>query len=67
MDLPKREADIRIGANTWLGAKVVVVAGVMVGDGTIVAARSVVTKSLLANVIAAGVPAKVLRARGNDG
>jgi acetyltransferase-like isoleucine patch superfamily enzyme len=67
MDLPKREADIRIGANTWLGAKVVVVAGVMVGDGTIVAAGSVVTKSLPANVVAAGVPAKVLRARGNDG
>lgn len=64
MDLPKREADIRIGANTWLGAKVVVVAGVSIGDGTIVAAGSVVTKDLPPNVVAAGVPAKVIRDRG---
>lgn len=64
MELPKREADIVIGSNTWLGAKVVVVAGVSIGDGTIVAAGSVVTKDLPPNVVAAGVPAKVIRPRG---
>lgn len=64
MHLPKREADIRIGANTWLGAKVIVVAGVTIGEGTIVAAGSVVTRDLPANVVAAGVPAKLIRDRG---
>jgi len=67
MDLPKREADIRIGADTWLGAKVTVVAGVSIGDGTIVAAGSVVTKDLPAGVVAAGVPARVIRERGTRG
>lgn len=64
MDLPKREADINIGANTWLGAKVVVVAGVTIGDGAIVAAGSVVTRDLPANCVAAGIPARVIRTRG---
>jgi acetyltransferase-like isoleucine patch superfamily enzyme len=65
MDLPKRERDITIGANTWLGAKVVVVAGVSIGDGAIIAAGSVVTKDIPAGAVAAGVPAKVIRQRGS--
>lgn len=64
MDLPKREADIHIGANTWLGTKVVVVAGVSIGDGCIVAAGSVVTRDLPPNSVAAGTPARVIRQRG---
>jgi acetyltransferase-like isoleucine patch superfamily enzyme len=64
MDLPKREHDVRIGANTWLGAKVVVVAGVTIGDGAIVAAGSVVTRDVPAGAVAAGVPARVIRMRG---
>jgi acetyltransferase-like isoleucine patch superfamily enzyme len=64
MDLPKREADIVIGANTWLGANVVVVAGVTIGDGAIVAAGSVVTRDIPAGSVAAGVPARVIRQRG---
>ncbi|MFT4288444.1 acyltransferase [Nocardioides sp.] len=65
MDLPKREADVHIGANTWLGTRVTVVAGVRIGDGTVVAAGSVVTRDLPAGVLAAGVPARVLRQRGS--
>lgn len=64
MDLPKREADVHIGANTWLGARVMVLAGVTIGEGTVVAAGSVVAKDLPAGVLAAGVPARVLRKRG---
>ncbi|MEO9240176.1 MAG: acyltransferase [Jatrophihabitantaceae bacterium] len=66
MDLPKREADVRIGANTWLGAKVVVVAGVSIGEGAIVAAGSVVTRDVPAYAVAAGVPARVIRHRGES-
>jgi acetyltransferase-like isoleucine patch superfamily enzyme len=64
MDLPRREADVRIGADTWLGARVVVLPGVTIGDGTVVAAGSVVTRDLPPGVLAAGVPARVLRKRG---
>ncbi|WP_125774735.1 acyltransferase [Antribacter gilvus] len=63
-DLPRREADVRIGADTWLGARVVVLPGVTIGDGTVVAAGSVVAKDLPPGVVAAGVPARVLRRRG---
>lgn len=52
---------IHIGQNCWLGAGVIVVPGVTIGDNTVVGAGAVVTKDLPANVVAAGVPAKVLR------
>jgi len=52
---------VTIGAGAWIGSAAVVMADV--GTGTIVGAGSVVTKPLPADVIAAGVPAKVLRPR----
>lgn len=53
----------QIGDRVWLGAKVVVLKGVTIGDDTTVGAGSVVTKDLPAGVIAAGVPARVIRAK----
>ena len=47
--------------NVWLGANVTVLKGVRIGRNTVVAAGSVVTKSLPEGVLAAGVPAKVIR------
>jgi acetyltransferase-like isoleucine patch superfamily enzyme len=64
MDLPKRESDVRIGRHTWLGVRVVVVAGVTIGDGAIIAAGAVVTRDIPPNSVAAGVPARVVRRRG---
>jgi acetyltransferase-like isoleucine patch superfamily enzyme len=52
---------VRVGAGAWVGAGAIVLADV--GAGTIVAAGSVVTKPLPDNVIAAGVPARVIRNR----
>ena len=51
----------RIGANTWLGAHVVVTSGVTIGERCVVGANSVVTQDLPPRSIAAGVPARVLR------
>jgi len=54
-------APIVIGNNVWLGANVSVLKGVTIGENTVVAACSLVTKSLPPNVVAAGIPAKVIK------
>ena len=55
---------IRIGKNCWLGAGVIVLPGVTIGDNTVVGAGSVVTKDLPPNVVAVGNPARILREIG---
>jgi len=60
---PKREEDIVIGRDVWLGARVIVVAGVTIGDGCIVGAGSVVTRSLDPYTIAVGSPARPVGTR----
>ena len=55
---------IVLGDNVWLGSAVVVCPGVTIGDDTVVGAGAVVTRDLPAGVVAAGVPAKVLREIG---
>lgn len=54
-------AEIRIGNNVWLCGNVVVNPGVTIGDNTVIASGSVVTKDIPANVIAGGNPCKVIR------
>ena len=52
----------RIGDNVWMGANVVVTSGVTIGERCVIGANSVVTQDVPPFSIAAGVPAKVLRA-----
>lgn len=52
---------VRIGRNCWLGAGVIVLPGVTIGDNTVIGAGSVVTKDIPANVVAVGNPCRVLR------
>ena len=58
--LPK---PITIGNDVWIGRRVMIMPGVNVGDGCILAAGTVVTKNLPPYSIAGGVPAKVLGTR----
>ena len=55
---------IALGDNVWLGGGVIVCPGVTIGHDTVVGAGAVVTKDLPAGVVAAGVPARVLREIG---
>ena len=54
-------ASIRIGRNCWIGENSRICKGVTIGNGSIVAANSVVTKDVPANCIVAGNPARVVR------
>jgi acetyltransferase-like isoleucine patch superfamily enzyme len=52
---------IRIGKNTWIAENVVVMPGVSIGEGCVIGANSVVTKSIDRYSMAVGVPAKVIK------
>ncbi len=52
---------ITVGNNVWIGAGSTILAGVEIGDNTVIGAGSVVTKSIPSNVVAVGVPCRVLR------
>ncbi len=54
-------APVRIGKNCWIGAGVIIVPGITIGDNVVVGAGSVVTKDLPDNVVAVGNPCRVLR------
>jgi acetyltransferase-like isoleucine patch superfamily enzyme len=56
-------APIRIGNDVWIGRGAVVLKGVTIGDGAIIAANAVVTKNVPAGEIWAGIPARFLRRR----
>lgn len=61
---PSSFAPVTIADNVWLGAKVVVLAGVAIPTGTVVAAAAVITRSIeQPDSIFAGVPAKRIKSR----
>lgn len=57
-------APIHIGNNVWLGAGVIVMPGVTIGDNSVIGAGSVVTRDIPANVVAFGSPCRVIREIG---
>ena len=56
--------EVHIGNNCWLGANVVVMPGVTIGDNTVIGAGSIVTKDIPSGVVAVGNPCRVLRPVG---
>lgn len=54
-------APVHIGKNCWLGAGVIVLPGITIGDNAVIGAGSIVTKDIPSNVVAVGNPCKVLR------
>ncbi len=64
---PETSSPIQLGDDVWIGVNSVVLKGVTIGDGAIIAAGSIVTKSVEPYTIVAGVPAKFIRARTQPG
>jgi acetyltransferase-like isoleucine patch superfamily enzyme len=60
---PKEIKSTIIGRDCWIGMRSIVMSGVTIGDGAIVAAGSVVTKDVAPYDVVGGVPAKVLKRR----
>ena len=56
-----RPAPIHIGMGSWIGARAMILPGVTIGAGSVVAAGAVVTRDVPANTLVAGVPARVVR------
>lgn len=54
-------APIHIGRNVWIGANAMVLPGVTIGDGAVIAAGAIVTKDVPANTIVGGIPAKKIK------
>lgn len=60
------KGDIVIGNDVWIGYESVIMSGVTIGDGAIIASRAVVTKDVPPYTIVGGVPAKTIRKRFPD-
>jgi maltose O-acetyltransferase len=61
MDLPVNSKSISIGNNVWIGARVIILSGVTIGDNVVIAAGAVVSKSFGSNCVIGGVPARIIK------
>lgn len=59
-------ASVHIGSDVWIGARAVILGGVRIGHGAVVAAGAVVTQDVAPYSIVGGVPARVLRMRCDE-
>ena len=69
LDIPMNQqggtdSPIEIGDNVWIGYGCIILAGVKIGSGAVIAAGSVVSKDVSENTIVAGIPAKCIKIRG---
>ena len=60
------KGDIVIGNDVWIGYEAVIMAGVHIRNGAIIAARAVVTKDVPPYTIVGGVPARPIRKRFDE-
>jgi len=57
----KKTKPVHIGNHVWIGTRAIIMKGVTIGDGAIIAAGAIVTKDVPANTVVAGVPAKIIK------
>lgn len=61
LNKPAKTSPIVIEDDVWIGASATILKGVRIGNGSVIAAGSIVTRDIPPNVLAAGVPARVIR------
>lgn len=71
LDIPiqrqgKNYLETKIGNDVWIGANVIILAGVTIGSHSVIAAGSVVTKNTEPYAIVGGIPAKTIKLRRNE-
>ena len=64
--MPATKGDVRIGSDVWIGTEAMILSGVEIGHGAIIAARSVVTRDVRPYSIVAGVPAREIALRHSE-
>ena len=62
-DIPKK---VEIGENVWIGARATILPGVVIGEGAVIGAASVVTKNIPPYAVVGGNPAKVIKYRNRE-
>lgn len=60
---PKTKGNMMIGSDVWIGTEALILSGVTIGDGAVIAARAVVTSDVPPYAVVAGNPAKVVKFR----
>ena len=60
---PKKTGPIEVGSDVWIGTNALILGGVRIGDGAVVAAGAVVTKNVRPYAVVGGTPARELRDR----
>jgi acetyltransferase-like isoleucine patch superfamily enzyme len=63
---PTSKGQVSIGSDCWIGAGAALLSGITLGDGSVVAARAVVTKDVPPYSVVAGNPARVVKRRFNE-
>lgn len=63
LNLPDTAGSITVGDNVWIGARSIILQGVTIGEGAVIAAGSVVTRDIPPYTVAAGAPARVIKDR----
>ncbi|MCX6224367.1 MAG: CatB-related O-acetyltransferase [Bacteroidia bacterium] len=64
--LPRDKGDIVIGNDVWIGQGVTILSGISIGDGAVIAAKSIVTKSVKPYEVVGGNPSKHIRFRFSE-
>ena len=62
----KNDKQVVIGNDVWVGIRAIIMSGITIGDGAVIAANAVVTKDVPPYTIVGGVPAKLLKKRFNE-
>lgn len=63
---PRPERDIEVGSDVWIGTQAMILPGVKIGDGAVIAARALVTADVRPYAIVGGIPAREIRRRFSD-